>query len=252
MLSKVFGRESITCISLKENLGFGKANNIGAKYAKGDYLFFLNPDTILINDAINILFDFMRDNQDCGACGGNLFDANMKENHSYSRLAPSILKEIDLASKRIISKFLFGKDAEFNHQDIPLEVAYITGADLMVSVVAWNKCGGFDPAFFMYYEESDLQLKIRNLNYRIFNIPGSHIIHLEGQSFHLNLDREKRILDGRFVYFEKNYGLIYNFVSNLINIFLYSVATIICVCFSNPDRHKKYYLRLSVFFHKLI
>ena len=64
------------------NLGFGKANNIGYTYAKGKYLFLLNTDTLLINNAIKILFDFMEDpkHSSVGSCGGNLYTNNLKTN----------------------------------------------------------------------------------------------------------------------------------------------------------------------------
>ena len=76
------------CLDIKfirneQNIGFGLANNEGFKQAKGEYLFCLNPDTIIVNNAIKILYDFMENNTECGACGGNLYDLNMKYVHSF-------------------------------------------------------------------------------------------------------------------------------------------------------------------------
>jgi hypothetical protein len=76
---------SIKLIESKENLGFGRANNLGARYATGKYLLLLNTDTLLINNAINILFDFMEKDtkQTIAACGGNLYNLDRTENYSY-------------------------------------------------------------------------------------------------------------------------------------------------------------------------
>lgn len=80
---------SVICIKNKENYGFGYANNIGAKIAKGEYIFLLNTDTILINNAIKILADYLDvhsvDNNVVAVCG-NLYDENHNPATSYSRL----------------------------------------------------------------------------------------------------------------------------------------------------------------------
>ncbi|MCK7520972.1 MAG: glycosyltransferase [Ignavibacteriales bacterium] len=70
----------------KENLGFGRANNLAIKKSNAKYVFLLNTDTILINNAVKILYDFMEQNPDCAACGGNLYDLNMNPVHSYGAL----------------------------------------------------------------------------------------------------------------------------------------------------------------------
>ena len=66
-------KNSVKMIEAKTNLGFGKANNLGTKYAAGDYVFFLNPDTVLMNNAVKILWEEMKNNPDMGCTGGNLY-----------------------------------------------------------------------------------------------------------------------------------------------------------------------------------
>ncbi|MGL4998074.1 MAG: glycosyltransferase [Cetobacterium sp.] len=65
------------------NLGFGKANNLGYKIAKGNKIFLLNTDTLLINNAINILYDEISKDSEIGVVGGNLYDIDMKPAHSF-------------------------------------------------------------------------------------------------------------------------------------------------------------------------
>ena len=73
--------QNVKVIYNKINVGFGAANNIAIKQAKGKYILCLNTDTFLINNAIKIMFDFMEEkaNQQVGVCGGILYDSNNKK-----------------------------------------------------------------------------------------------------------------------------------------------------------------------------
>src|SRR5690348_12526562 len=74
----------VVLIESEVNLGFGKANNLGAEFAKGDYLFLLNSDTILQNNAVFYFLDFYKKNNNLniGCLGGMLVDENGEIIHS--------------------------------------------------------------------------------------------------------------------------------------------------------------------------
>ena len=76
-------KNQIKIIKNNENVGFGRANNIGVKEAKGKYIFLLNTDTILINNAIKILFEFIEKNKKIAVVGGNLYTKDLKPAHSF-------------------------------------------------------------------------------------------------------------------------------------------------------------------------
>lgn len=195
-------------IKSEKNLGFGKANNLGINIAKGKYIFFLNPDTILINNAIKILYDFMQNNTECGVCGGNLFTKDLKPNHSFREKITSLYTEINdyfNLYEKIKFRF-FNKRRDFNYTDKNIEVGYITGADMMVSKSVIDKVGGFDKDIFMYYEEVELSYRIKKEGLTIFNVPEAKIIHLEGQSFIFKEERYRRQIQGKYQYFKKSYG----------------------------------------------
>lgn len=182
----------VICLPLSENIGFGRANNEGIKIAKGRNIFFLNPDTLLLNNAIKILSDYLDTHPKTGACGGNLYDEDIKPTHSYCMMLPGIRWELNGLFHGLIDKVQYGKNAQFNHTGKPRKVGYITGADLMIPRCVLEKVGVFSPEFFMYYEETELSFRIRQKGYGILSIPGAEIQHLEGKSMggkKVNLNR---------------------------------------------------------------
>lgn len=193
----------VTYLPLAENVGFGRANNEGLRIARGRNILFLNPDTILVNNAVRILSDYLDSHPDTGAVGGNLYTADMQPNVSFNRVRPSIFDETDQATHRLLSRLRFGRNGLFNHTGHTIEVGFIAGADLMIPRQVLDSVGPFDPDFFMYYEETELCRRIAKATYRIVSVPEAKIIHLEGKSFVNNAERERRALISRRIYFRK-------------------------------------------------
>lgn len=194
---------NIILIESDTNLGFGKGNNLGAKYATGEYLFFLNPDTYLINNAISQLLDFAKEH-DILTCGANLFSANNTPTLSYWMLMPSIKDEISAFLCNIPLKIKYRNSHEHNFTTTPKEVAFITGADLMIHNELFNKLNGFDEDFFMYFEETDLQYRLKNLGYKIYNLPSAKIVHLESQTLSSRTQKLKLFFESRKKFYLKN------------------------------------------------
>jgi GT2 family glycosyltransferase len=200
--------EKIIYLGLSENIGFGRANNKAAKIAKGRNLFLLNPDTLLMNNAIKILSDYLDENKEVAVCGGNLYDEKHRPVHSFSRNFAPIFTELNNLFFRLPEKIFYGKNYFFNYTKKPFDVGYITGADMMIRKYLFDKLKGFDEDFFMYSEESEMSYRIHKLNYKIVSIPGAHIVHLEGRSFSSNFDRIKGILAGRRLFLLKTQNKI--------------------------------------------
>ncbi len=167
----------IKVISSEQNKGFGKANNIGASYAKGKYLFFLNSDTLLLNNAIKRFYDRMEKDMTLGAAGGILQDEAGQTAQSYNCF-PSPKSEI----KYIIDKLCCRSTIPATPTEA-IYVDFISGADLFISKELFNRLNGFDPVYFMYYEETDLQKRMASLGLKRIILPGVRIMHLEGGSF---------------------------------------------------------------------
>lgn len=219
-LRQAFGDE-ITLIAAPENLGFGKANNLGAAQAAGKYLLLLNPDTILVNNAVKILFDYLEANPGVGVAGGNLYAPDMTPAPSFCRG----FDDLDGERKKAGWRYLLGNKvhdklsarsgktrpiSEFNHTDSPEKVAYIFGADMMLPKAVFDRAGGFDPDFFMYAEEEELTWRITQQGLDVICVPQAKIIHLEGatvkgQNEFSSLQFSMR-MNGTLTYYKKRFG----------------------------------------------
>lgn len=209
---------TVSFLFSKENLGFGKANNLGYQQSCGEMIFMLNPDTLLLNNAICLLYGFLKENRDKSIVGGALFDEFGNKMHSYGELFPSIKWEVNRMLRNRFSKKL---SHEINERVIKqgfAEVAYITGADLMIKRDIIEQYGLFDPDFFMYFEESELAFRYYQKGYKSYFYPASQIVHLEGKSFIVSDARVKRYYEGRKVYYKKTNTTLLTFISNTIHI----------------------------------
>jgi GT2 family glycosyltransferase len=224
ILDKIFGNK-ISYIQLPENIGFGRANNEGAKIARGRHLFFLNPDTELLNNAVKILADFLDKNENVAVCGGNLFDCDNRPTQSYGKIFPSAFGDLNMMLGNFFLKMIYGKNYEFNYTKKPTKVAYITGADLMIKKDIFESLSGFDADFFMYYEETELCYRIHR-KYLIVNIPDAKIRHLEGKSFSNTEKRERLKATSRKIFYTKTRNRLHFLIANII-IKLFSIIKIV-------------------------
>jgi len=173
-------------IDNKENRGFAGANNQGLDVACGQYIFFLNPDTIVTPRSIDVLLRFMEDNPDVGACGPKLTSENGIAQHTV-RCFPSFAGALH---RHTIFKALGIFRPAYNKwlmkgfsSDSPVQVDQLIGAALMVRREAMEDVGKMDHEnFFMYYEEVDLCYRMKKAGWRTMFVPYARIVHLGGRS----------------------------------------------------------------------
>lgn len=199
-----------------KNKGFGAANNIGAHHASGDYLFFLNPDTVLTDNAVLKFYQFLKKEiPDAASCGGNLVNRNGEPTTSYGNF-PTVFQEWgDMGFRRFYKKY-YNKHLQLGKtcQDItvPRKVPYIVGADIFIRKNIFLQTGGFDEKFFLYYEEADLYYRLHCAGYKSYVLPEVKIIHLEGPALmnHGKLRLEKWAVweKSKYYYFRKHKGRI--------------------------------------------
>lgn len=212
----------VICIENEENFGFGYANNIGAKIAKGEYIFLLNTDTILLNNAVKILADYLDSNAERNnlvAVCGNLYDVNGGPMTSYSRLFPSIALELNTLAFNIlhhIKKCNF----YFNFTDKPICFkGALSGADSMFVKKHFDEINGFDQDYFLYYEETDLFYRLIKKGFNVASIPQAKIIHLEGGSEQAKDKTLERSFTSKYIYLSKHCrgisSVIYHYIYKL-------------------------------------
>ena len=184
MLKKEF--PEIVLVENKANLGFGTANNRGLDKAKGECVFYLNSDTVLLNNAVKIFYDhWCCRKKNIGALGCSLIDSSGNLTESYGsfprsvKLLKSMLHHLIAFYVKNIMK-LFRLDISKLRPNPVYEkrigdVEYVVGADLFM---ANNEYARYDENFFLYFEETDLQWRLRQKGLVSSIVEGPKIRHL--------------------------------------------------------------------------
>ena len=170
----------VNFITLEENLGFSKANNIGVKSAKGEYVYILNPDTEIESDFQDVL-DFADEQNKFGALGLRMHDAEGVFLPESKRSVPGLFNSFEKLFTRVNndSKTYYRNDVvEFGVD----EVEVMTGANLLMKKSVYEEVGGFDENYFMYGEDIDLCYTILQSGYKNFYYGKSSILHYKGES----------------------------------------------------------------------
>ena len=212
------------------NLGFGKANNLGFTKASGKYIFILNSDTILMNNAIKMFFDYMEHAvMNIACCGCFLRNSQNEIIHSYGRFH-TFWNSI---SEWCLQPYLLDLGIDIHKYDYPIkkqkycEVEYITGAAVFLRKEVADKYGLFDPDFFMYSEDVEMAKRYNVHNCKSILLDTPRIVHLMGMSYKRD-NYIKQIMQIRslFLYEKKNMGkLEYSLYIKIFKI-LY------CLCFA--------------------
>ncbi|MEO8513562.1 MAG: glycosyltransferase [Ignavibacteria bacterium] len=184
--SKFPGNPQLKLIESPVNLGFAKANNLGAKEAKGEYLLILNPDTILQEDTLERSLKFYKDNPGTGAVSCKLILPNGQLDRACRRSfpTPSVAVYRILGLSRIFPKSkIFGKyNLTYLDENDTYEVDAIVGAFMLIKKSVYESVKGFDEDYFMFGEDLDLCFRIKKAGYKIYYFPGTSIIHYKGES----------------------------------------------------------------------
>lgn len=170
----------------QSNAGFAKANNEALEIAKGEYVLFLNPDTILPEDCLEKSIAFVQSKNNEIALGIKMIDGSGKFLKESKRGFPSPVASFYKLSglsklfpgSKIFSKYHLGNlDQNKNH---PVDV--LAGAFMLLPKKILEKTGGFDEQFFMYGEDIDLSYRIQQAGFANYYFAGSTIIHFKGES----------------------------------------------------------------------
>lgn len=186
----------VRVINNPKNIGYGGANNIGAKNAFGEYLFFLNPDTVLLDSSIAKMIRQLDKHKEVGIIGPRIID--------YYRKAPqpwTCGTKTDLAN--IIFKNTINKPW---NKKRAVNVDWVSGTALLIRKDLFEQVGGFDENFFMYFEDQDLCLRVKKSGKAIIFCPHSVILHYDGKSWNNELHKKKAFFESQTYFFQKHHG----------------------------------------------
>lgn len=189
----------IKIINAGQNLGFGRGHNLGAKSASGEILWLLNTDTeILAGDIREIIREFIEKGE-MGITGARLIGENNKEQEwstgVESTLWDLIKNNLGIKSSRKIWESKKKKEAD-----------WVSGTSLFIRKELFEKIGGFDEKFFMYFEDIDLCKRVREAGYKVIYFPEFVIKHFGGKSFESSTLQKKYYYQSQDYYFEKHFG----------------------------------------------
>ena len=196
-------------IASAQNIGFGQGNNIVAKHARGRRLLLLNPDTVILDHAIDRLHEFAIAHPECRIWGGRTLFANGTLNPTSCWRRPTLWSVFCFAVGLTTLKRsnLFNAEGYGDwKRDTVRPVDIVTGCFLLIDRDLWRLLKGFDPAFFMYGEEADLCLRANLLGARPTILPTATIIHYDGASETDETDRRIEVLAGRVTLMRRHWS----------------------------------------------
>lgn len=241
----------VTWIQLKQNIGFGKACNIGARHAKGQYILLLNPDTVISKTSLSVAYDLLESRSDIGLMGPKILnpDGTLQAScrRSFPTPAVAIFHLSGLSKLFPKSKLVSRYHMTFMDPDQAGELEAISGSFMFLRRDLFNEIGGFDEIFFMYAEDLDLCWRIREKGYKVWYEPATQIIHRKGRSSSKNAIRSRIAFYEAMVLFLKKYrfsgifptwfiflGILLQASLNIGSIlFRYSTAALIDLFFIN-------------------
>ena len=185
--------DKIKLITSSQNLGFAAGNNKAAEHAKGKYILLLNPDTVIMTNAIDILVNYAKTNANKKMWGGSTFFSNGDLNPTSCWRDVSIW---NLFCRAFSLSKIFKNSSIFNSEsyggwkrDSIREVDIISGCFLLLEKSLWKKLKGFDLEFFMYGEDADLCYRARKYGAKPTIYPDAKIIHYGGASEKIKVEK---------------------------------------------------------------
>jgi len=209
--------KNLQLVRSKINTGFGAGNMAGYHYANAKYVAFVNNDTLFLNDCFSILKSAIEKDNSIAMVGGQSFTETGKRMVAFDHFAS-------------ISKELFGRDflekvnpekypkRKFEYTN-PQKVNYVQGSFMFTRTQDFNKVGGFDTNLFLYYEETDLCMRLEKNGKSCFLIPEAKYVHYHGASTPQSITIKTELKISLLYIIRKHYGyLSYWFLLNYLRI----------------------------------
>lgn len=223
-LKKYFKGKNVRFIESKENNGFAAGNNQGIKEARGRYILLLNSDTIVKENTLENIYDYMEKHHDVGAVGCKVVLENGELDKACKRSFPNPSN----AFSRLFH--IKTKNNDYNLEELDddgvYEIDCLTGAFMFIRRNALNDSGLLDETFFMYGEDIDLCYRIKKSGWKIVYYGRSEIVHYKGASS--KKQKSKLIYEfyrAMYIYYKKH---LWNDNSIFLNVLVFVVISLLC------------------------
>ena len=223
---KNYFKDSVKFISSKQNNGFAAGNNQGLKLASGKYVLLLNSDTIVWENTLEDIYNFMENNREVGACGCRVLLANGDLDKACKRSFPNI-------KNSFYRLFHIPTNSSKNDYNLDLpdneiyEIECLAGAFMFIRQKCLDSVGLLDETFFMYGEDIDLCYRIKQDDWKIMYYGNASITHFKGASS--KKQKSKLIYEfyrAMYIYYKKH--LSHN-TSFIVNFVVYLGIAILCI-----------------------
>jgi len=197
------------------NTGFGAGNMFGVQFANAKYLAFINNDTLFKNDCVSILKKALDNNPNIGIAGAQAFKENGDFMISLDHFASPVREIIGRSFMELYNpkKYPSRKKGYIN----PIQVNFVPGSFMFVRANDFYDIGGFDTNIFLFYEETDLCLRLAKALKLAYLIPEAEFIHFHGASTEKSLAIKKELKISLVYIIRKHYGF---FGHKIVLIFL--------------------------------
>ncbi|PKL39678.1 MAG: hypothetical protein CVV44_05505 [Spirochaetae bacterium HGW-Spirochaetae-1] len=218
----------IEVIKSEENLGFGRGNNLGVRHSQAPYILFLNPDAVIDMPTIECMLTFMKENPKAGITAPAIIEPEGTLQPWF--LFPTPLR---IFIRAIGLDRLFKQMFYINPGSLPQLVECVGGAVFTVRRDVFEELSGFDPKFFLYWEETDLCLRATQNGWEIWTIGEAVARHTNAVSAKTHNKPmfagciSEHFFRSRYYYLQKHYGKLHAWLTEtveLILLFIYSLA----------------------------
>lgn len=199
----------------KINSGFGGGNMFGIQFANAQYLAFVNNDTLLKNDCLFILKDALEKNSNIGIAGAQAYKENGDFMISLDHFASPMREILGRNFLEFINSKKYPKRKKTYTN--PIQVNFVPGSFMFVRATDFYDVGGFDTNLFLYYEETDLCMRLAKISRFAFLVPSAEFIHYHGASTGKSTAIKKELKISLLYVIRKHYGFFgYFIVSNFL------------------------------------
>lgn len=207
----------VNFIKLSDNIGFGRANNFAFEIAKGEFILILNPDTILEEQTLHKMIEFMESDASCGIAGCKVLNADGTFQMACRRGFPTPWAAF---SKLFGLQKVFPKSklfAKYNQTYLPTDETYyidaVIGAFMFCRSELIRDLKGFDPDFFMYGEDIDLCFRAKKMGWNVAYVHTTSIVHYKGESTkRSSINEVKHFYNAMEIFVKKHYSKSFIFL----------------------------------------